>query len=134
MHKAGFHSLVLGLFMMFSHHVAAQPLGPVGSIGAVVKVGEIKHCIALIDEQKLTIAKRRGSQLDKEISAKCQQGERNKAQNSALGFAHEIQKSRTLIAYRKCTKKAQPPYNQMHLMLKRYFISNLRFTHVCDTF
>ncbi len=105
-----------------------------GFVGLNVKAQNSLRCEKLINTDELESEKANGKALDINIKKLCQQKQRNKAQNLALEFANKIQKSKVLLSYRACHRQTQKPFTPLQTLLKRYFISNLRFVHVCDSF
>ncbi len=117
--------------LLFSHAYAVQA----GELDGTVSNSErLEQCIQLLDPVVLQKAQQRGYKLDKKITVLCQHAKRNEAQNLAYDFANDIQKSKHLLAFRACNHATVEPFSAMQQMMQRYFISNLRFTHVCDMF
>lgn len=87
-----------------------------------------QHCFAALDQDQLKDYQSQAYELTKQIDFLCNESDRNKAQNLATGFAITLQKSPLIRQYRRCAKI--PPSN--HEILQKYFVSDLRFTHICD--
>jgi len=90
------------------------------------------ECVQRLDQNKLTDAQSYGLSINKKVAELCATENRNKAQNTAYDFAQKIQKSITLIAFRKCNRSAVKPLTTMQQLIRRFHISGLRFVHICD--
>jgi len=93
---------------------------------------KIMDCVQILDQSQLKVFEQEAGLLVKEVGLLCEDGKRNQAQNLALGLSHKIQKSPTLSKFRQCNKIAVEPFSFLQKVSKQYFISTLRFTHVCD--
>lgn len=93
---------------------------------------KMQQCLSLIDESIMQQFSSRGLKLNKSIPLLCQENKRNSAQNSAIGFALDIQKSKDLSIFRQCAKIVNQDSSEIMQVIKKYFISDLRYKHICD--
>lgn len=93
---------------------------------------KLQQCMQLVDQTVINVFQSRGKKLDREIEILCRSDKRNKAQNEAIDFGVELARSTDLANYRKCRKLMPGKTSELQKMMKRYFISDLRFRHACD--
>jgi hypothetical protein len=93
---------------------------------------KMQQCLALIDKDVLQRFRDKGLTLDKSIQLSCDKNNRNAAQNDAVGFALEIQKSKDLSIFKRCGKIVEQESSTITWLIKKYFISDLRYKHICD--
>lgn len=93
---------------------------------------QVSQCLKSLDKQILLEAEIKGLALSNEVKKLCANRQRNKAQNKALGFAVELNKSSSLTLFRLCTQSVSNPADNLQKLVKQFYISDLRFTHICD--
>lgn len=93
---------------------------------------KMQQCLSLIDIGVIQQFNNKGLKLDKDITSLCENNKRNSAQNDAIGFALEIQKSKNLSIFRQCAKIVNQDSSEIMQVMKKYFISDLRYKHICD--
>ncbi|HIF17680.1 MAG TPA: hypothetical protein EYQ65_02765 [Cycloclasticus sp.] len=108
--------------------VLTQSVG--ASSGAIVE--RANNCSTKLDRSVLKDAEQKGLRLNKKILHLCANNQRNSAQNIAMGFSLEVQKSTDLLNYRWCNQEVAEPTTNLQKIIRRYFISRLRFSHICD--
>ena len=92
---------------------------------------EVQKCMAGIDQAKLNELKNSSEQTKQEIDTLCAQGERDKAQQQAMGFAKKIASDPTMQQMRKCgeiAKGAMPMTGMADIYDEKDYSSR----HVCD--
>jgi hypothetical protein len=93
---------------------------------------KIHECLALVDKAVVQLFINKGIELNKTIVSLCEVNNRNIAQNHAVGFALEIQNSKDMVSFKQCSKIAPGLNIELQKILKTYFVSDLRFKHICD--
>lgn len=93
---------------------------------------KMKQCMSFVNVDVLQGFESKGLKLNREIKLLCNNNNRNKAQNRAIEFSIEIQSSKDISTYKSCQKILKQAEPKMQKILQTYFISNLRFTHICD--
>ncbi len=93
---------------------------------------KMQQCLSLIDIDVIQRFNNKGSKLNKGIKLLCDNNKRNSAQNDAVGFALEIQKSKDLSIFRQCAKIVNQDSSAIMQVMKKYFVSDLRYKHICD--
>ena len=93
---------------------------------------KMQQCLSLTDKAVIQHFSDKGLTLNKNIESLCRKNERNAAQNHAVGFALAIQKSKDLSILKQCTKIVSQDSTTIMQLMKKYFVSNLRYTHICD--
>ncbi|HIL91812.1 MAG TPA: hypothetical protein EYG50_03555 [Cycloclasticus sp.] len=128
--------LILGLSLIFltATGIASNDLvlAQYGGASSGVIVERAKGCSNKLDQRVLDAAEQKGLKLNKEILNLCANKQRNTAQNLAMGFSLEVQKSPDLLNYRWCNQEVAEPITNLQKIIRRYFISSLRFSHICD--
>lgn len=92
---------------------------------------QVQECMASIDEAKVQELQVRTEKMSEEIKTLCSQGERDKAQSTAIAFAREMSSDPTLTQMRKCGEMAQGALPMMGEM-KTYDEKEYADRHVCD--
>jgi len=100
--------------------------------GAVLLNQKYRECLALVDKVTVQRFIDKGMELNKTIASLCEINNRNAAQNYAVGFALEIQNSNDIVSFKQCSQIAAGSNIELRKILKTYFISDLRFKHICD--
>ena len=93
---------------------------------------KMQQCMSLVDMDVIENFTDKGLKLNKTIKLLCKNNKRNDAQSNAVGFAVEIQKSKDLAVFRQCEKIIDQTSSLMRQIMKTYFISDLRYKHICD--
>jgi len=90
---------------------------------------KVQQCMEGIDQSQLNDLQQRAEQMKKEIDTLCAQGNRSKAQKTALSFSKEIAKDPSMNQMRKCGEMAQGAIPNMPTMYDEKDMAN---QHVCD--
>ena len=90
---------------------------------------KVQQCMEGIDQSQLNDLQKRAEQMKKEIETLCAQGNRSKAQKTALSFSKEIAKDPSMNQMRKCGELAQGALPNMPTMYDEKDMAN---KHVCD--
>lgn len=90
---------------------------------------KVQQCMEGIDQSQLNDLQQRAEQMKKEIDTLCAQGNRSKAQKTALSFSKEIAKDPSMNQMRKCGELAQDAIPNMPTMYDEKDMAN---KHVCD--
>ena len=90
---------------------------------------KVQQCMESIDQSQLNDLQQRAEQMKKEIDTLCAQGNRSKAQKTALSFSKEISKDPSMNQMRKCGELAQGAIPNMPTM---YDEKDMASRHVCD--
>lgn len=93
---------------------------------------KMQQCLSLIEPGVIQRFNDKGLKLNKTIELLCESNERNSAQNDAIGFALEIQKSKDLSIFKQCAKIVNQDSSIIMQLMKKYFVSDLRYKHICD--
>lgn len=92
----------------------------------------IESCIELVNGELTEKFLKKGIIINNSVSELCNGNFRNKAQSKATKFALEIQKSKAMMTLKHCLTIVDRNYQSMRQIFSVYYVSNLRFTHVCD--
>jgi len=92
----------------------------------------LQQCMKLVDVKVIHHFREKGLKLNKTVTLLCENNKRNDAQSHAVGFAVEVQKSKDLAVFRLCGKIINQTSSTMRKIMKTYFISDLRYRHICD--
>jgi len=124
----------LVLILMAVSGISSGQIESIQSAGASsgTVVERAKSCSNALDQSVLKAAEQKGLRLNKKILHLCANNQRNSAQNIAMGFSLEVQKATDLLNYRWCNQKVAEPTTNLQIIIRRYFISRLRFSHICD--
>jgi len=90
---------------------------------------KVQQCMEGIDQSQLNDLQKRAEQMKNEIETLCAQGNRSKAQKTALSFSKEIAKDPSMNQMRKCGELAQGAIPNMPTMYDEKDMAN---KHVCD--
>ena len=92
---------------------------------------QVQECMAGIDEAKLQELQVKSEKMSREIDSLCSQGQRDKAQKTAITFGREIASDPTLKQMQKCGEMAQGALPMMG-EVKTYDEKEYASKHVCD--
>ena len=93
---------------------------------------KMESCIELVNGELTKKFLKKGIIINNSVSELCNENFRNKAQSKATKFAIEIQKSKDMMTLKQCLTIVDRNYQSMRQIFSVYYVSNLRFTHVCD--
>lgn len=96
-------------------------------------ITQAQACVQALNQQELEKFQVRSLNLYKEIKRLCLLGHRNDAQNLAYNIAHDIQKSKTLLALKICNGLSPTYEHVSQKLVVNFNLSRLRFKHVCDS-
>lgn len=125
----------LVLLSIFSNPVIAKNYSSVQAKtdgSEILLEKKFQRCLGFIDLKDMEYFENKGFRLKKEIQLLCKRKDRNAAQNLAIGFSIEIHNSESMSSFKQCSKLTTESRVELRKMLKTYFISTLRFEHVCD--
>ncbi len=92
-----------------------------------------RACMAGIDREEIDALQREAQELDRELKALCNSGEREKAQVTALAYATQIRNNCTLQAMRECSEKMTGMMaNMMPKFPSHEYYEELESRHICD--
>ncbi len=92
---------------------------------------QVQECMAGIDEAKLQELQVKSEKMSREIDSLCSQGQRDKAQKTAITFGREIASDPTLKQMQKCGEMAQGALPMME-NVETYDEKEYANRHVCD--
>ncbi len=92
---------------------------------------QVQECMAGIDEAKLQELQVKSEKMSREIDSLCSQGQRDKAQKTAITFGREIASDPTLKQMQKCGEMAQGALPMMG-NVETYDEKEYANRHVCD--
>ena len=92
---------------------------------------QVQECMAGIDEAKLQELQVKSEKMSREIDSLCSQGQRDKAQKTAITFGREIASDPTLKQMQKCGEMAQGVLPMMG-NVETYDEKEYANRHVCD--
>lgn len=92
---------------------------------------QVQECMAGIDEAKLQELQVKSEKMSREIDSLCSQGQRDKAQKTAITFGREIASDPTLKQMQKCGEMAQGALPMIG-NVETYDEKEYANRHVCD--
>lgn len=91
---------------------------------------QAQQCMTAIDQNQLVELKTRSEQMQQNVKALCQKGERDQAQQTALAFAKEMSGSPAIQQMRKCSEIMQGLAVGLSIGMPE---EQLRREHICDS-
>jgi hypothetical protein len=92
---------------------------------------QVQECMASIDQAKLQELQVKSEKMSKDIERLCSQGERDKAQKTAISYGRTMVSDPTLKQMQKCGEMAQGALPMMG-DVKTYDEKEYASKHVCD--
>lgn len=93
---------------------------------------QAKKCLSSINMDTINGIKEEEIEVSNKITRFCQNNNRNKAQSEAMRFATKLQKSKYIYIVKRCERIKNNTDKDIRKIINRYFVSKLRFKHICD--
>lgn len=126
-------SLAVVLLLSSSSYAQFPQLDQMDMQKMATEAQAAQKCMARIDQGALNALEQEARAFEQEISALCEQGLRDKAQEHGLAFAKSINENDTIKTVRKCSEKMTGMMaNMMPQLFQEDQYEDLKSRHICD--